>query len=141
MADSFLDGIALNGQKATGLGTPTASGDAATKGYVDGLLVGAALSVLGVAINSAGVRADIVASAAGGAGVLTFNSDDDTLQWLQAGAEGVLTTDGVAVSWSATLPLALGGTGATTAAGAAANLGTGTRLDAAGKLFLATHYF
>jgi hypothetical protein len=54
--DTMTGNLAMSGNKVTGLGTPTASGDAATKGYVDGIAFGGSLD---------GDRGDITVSGTG----------------------------------------------------------------------------
>lgn len=75
--------VALNSQKITGLATPVAAGDGATKGYVDGVATG--LDIKGSCrVATVAVLPDCTAGGSGVGKTLTMD------------AVGVLTIDGVA---------------------------------------------
>lgn len=78
--------VGMNSQKITSLGDPTASGDAANKGYVDALVQGLQVKPSAVVATTAALAAFTYNNGASGAGAtITLN------------AVGVLTIDGVAV--------------------------------------------
>lgn len=74
--------LAAGGFKITGLGTPTASGDAVTKSYADGLIVGLDIHAACQAATAAALPAN------------TYSSGPQTLT---ATGNGVLTVDGYTV--------------------------------------------
>ena len=143
-ADHAITGdVAFGGYKATGLGTPSATGDAATKGYVDSNTApashvgaggpahaAATTTVAGFMSATDKTKLDGVATGAtANTGTLTGLTMNVSLNGITlngvTGAQ-IYNSGSPSLSIAGTLGVLSGGTGATTAVGARTNLGLGT---------------
>lgn len=128
--------LPMGGNKITGLGTPTADADASTKKYVDDGLGGKAASSHNH--SAANITSGTLGVARGGTGKATHTGNAVLTGNGTSAVNNVATASGALYATAAngaakfgTLPIAQGGTGATSAADACTALGLSPVMNAA----------